>query len=105
MSVENFVYIPGQDVGARKLEDGTVQEVHGYTALGEDSAEVVKYVVLPEDMGSHKVDIVYRLKQTCPIEDCGQEHDAAILDWADPETGKMMVLIECPNYGFLWCML
>ena len=98
--IEQYKYEAGKDVGVNEHEDGTVESIHGFGALGKHT----KFVTLPEAMGGGKVDVIHHMKQDCPMPDCGENHDMVLLA---PVEGKseQIAVIECRNHGFLWCTL
>ena len=101
MSVRQYTYTAGEDVGVTEHEDGTVESLYGFSAMGDET----QYVVLPDEMGGAKVDIVHKMKHKCPMEDCGEIHDMLILAPVSKEITEQVTVIECPKHGFLWCTL
>ena len=100
MSIREYTYVAGRDLGAKKHEDGQVESLYGYKALGEET----KYVNLPDNLGGGRVDIIHRAETTCPIKDCGEIHNMVMLDCAEG-SDEHFIVVECPKHGFLWCTL
>jgi len=101
MSIEQYTYTAGGDVGVKEHEDGSVESLHGFSAMGEET----KYIVLPDEMGGGQIDIVHRMKHACPMEDCEKEHDMVVLAPTKDESPEQLAVVECQTHGFLWCTL
>ena len=101
MTIEQYTYTAGGYVGVKEHEDGSVESLHGFSAMGEET----KYIVLPDELGGGRVDIVHRMRHKCPMEDCGEEHDMIILAPTSDDPTDQLSVVECSKHGFLWCTL
>lgn len=101
MSIEHYTYHAGKAEGVTEHEDGTVETLYGNQACGPDT----KYVDLPKELGSERVDVIHHMKQKCPMDECGETHSMLILASAGANNEGQLTVVECPKYGFLWCTL
>ena len=99
--IEKYNYKAGSDTGVNEHEDGTIESLHGFGALGEHT----KFVTLPDEMGGGQVDGVHYMRQDCPMEDWGENHSMVLLAPFRKDATEQVAVVECPKHGFLWCTL